>query len=205
MYPGVGFPVPIDVERVHNRQQVRLQRPPVRPAQFACQHQVAQQLVEAAHRRHTHITTGQLHVSHDAWQAFLERYRGEYGQPRKRLHASAVQTMMRYHWPGNVRELENTIHRVILMTEDDVIGADDLNLVNQGGTWSAGVPRDAMSLGPFRMAKEQAIAQFERDYLCDLLACAQGNVSLAARMAGKERRTLGRLLKKHGLDPHQFM
>ncbi len=138
-------------------------------------------------------------------QHFLERYRGEYGQPRKRLHASAVQTMMRYHWPGNVRELENTIHRVILMTEDDVIGADDLNLVNQGGTWSAGVPRDAMSLGPFRMAKEQAIAQFERDYLCDLLACAQGNVSLAARMAGKERRTLGRLLKKHGLDPHQFM
>jgi hypothetical protein len=32
----------------------------------------------------------------------------------------------------------------------------------------------------------------------------RGNVNRAARTAGKERRDLGKLLKRHGLDPRQF-
>jgi DNA-binding NtrC family response regulator len=46
-----------------------------------------------------------------------------------------------------------------------------------------------------------AIRTFERRYLVRLIGAAAGNVSAASRIAGTERRTLGRLLSKHGIDP----
>jgi DNA-binding NtrC family response regulator len=51
----------------------------------------------------------------------------------------------------------------------------------------------------FHHAKAKAVETFERDYLASLLNIAGGNVSLAAKLAGKERRSLGKLLKKYGL------
>jgi two-component system, NtrC family, response regulator GlrR len=44
-----------------------------------------------------------------------------------------------------------------------------------------------------------AVESFKRDYLASSLDLAGGNVSLAAKLAGKERRSLGKLLKKCGL------
>jgi DNA-binding NtrC family response regulator len=57
---------------------------------------------------------------------------------------------------------------------------------------SASVPR-------YNDARACAISNFEQDYLRRLMAAAAGNVTRAAGMAGKERRTLGRLLKKYGI------
>ena len=55
-------------------------------------------------------------------------------------------------------------------------------------------------MGGFAEAKARVIEAFERDYLTRLLAQSGGNVTLAARRAGKERRAFGKLLKKHGID-----
>jgi transcriptional regulator of acetoin/glycerol metabolism len=41
------------------------------------------------------------------------------------------------------------------------------------------------------------IADFEKRYLTELLRVHQGNVTHAAQQAGKDRRALGRLIKKH--------
>ena len=48
------------------------------------------------------------------------------------------------------------------------------------------------------------MADFEIQYLRQLLVGTGGNVSEAARRAGKERRVFGRLLKKHGIDRSQY-
>ena len=53
---------------------------------------------------------------------------------------------------------------------------------------------------PFKEAKEQ----FERNYIAGLLSRAQGNISRAAKMAGKYRGDIYSLLKKHALDPTLF-
>ena len=57
----------------------------------------------------------------------------------------------------------------------------------------------------FREAKAHAIAEFERHYLNALLARARGNLSLAARLSGKERSRLCKMIKKHGLDRKHFV
>jgi DNA-binding NtrC family response regulator len=55
-------------------------------------------------------------------------------------------------------------------------------------------------LRAYHEARERAMAAFERQYLERLMLAAGGNVTHAARLAGKERRSLGKLLKKHGMD-----
>jgi DNA-binding NtrC family response regulator len=56
----------------------------------------------------------------------------------------------------------------------------------------------------FGIAKRNAIARFEREYLTQLMTEHSGNITQAANAAGKERRDLGKLLKKHRLDPSEF-
>jgi DNA-binding NtrC family response regulator len=45
---------------------------------------------------------------------------------------------------------------------------------------------------------------FERSYLTGLMERCSGNVTQAARVAGKERRDFGRLLKKHRIMPKAY-
>ncbi|MGC3984325.1 MAG: hypothetical protein QM777_06110 [Pseudorhodoferax sp.] len=55
------------------------------------------------------------------------------------------------------------------------------------------------ALRSFHDAREESLLQFERDTCRTSCSGTQGNVTHAARLAGKERRALGKLLKKHGL------
>ena len=87
-------------------------------------------------------------------------------------------------------------------------GADSLTCIDEldvtlgsAPTWAA----DPDATQPdFKGAKAIAVAQFERTYLRDLLIRTNGNVSLAARLARKDRSALKRLVKKHGIAPHRF-
>ena len=57
----------------------------------------------------------------------------------------------------------------------------------------------------FQEAKASAIARFERAYIVELLARTRGNISQAARISGKERSRLGKLVKKYGLERTSFV
>jgi two-component system response regulator GlrR len=54
------------------------------------------------------------------------------------------------------------------------------------------------------MAFKDAKTEFERQYLIHLMEITEGNVSQAAKLAGKYRADLYELLKKHDLDPEGF-
>ncbi|MCZ7683816.1 MAG: hypothetical protein M5U28_35650 [Sandaracinaceae bacterium] len=55
-----------------------------------------------------------------------------------------------------------------------------------------------MSL-PYKQARKEAMSEFEREYLAQLLERAGGNVSQAARDAGLDRSYLFSLLRRSGL------
>jgi two-component system, NtrC family, response regulator GlrR len=146
---------------------------------------------------------------------FIELYRERYGFAPKTLDPECWDWMMRYDWPGNIRELESAIHRGMLLSEGDTIvleptehGAEHEHASAQASlpaepcTQRNDVPRQApaMVFPDFKTAKASAIAEFEREYLSNLLEQTKGNVSAAARIAHKERRSLGKLIKKLGID-----
>ena len=91
-----------------------------------------------------------------------------------------------------VRELENLIQREFLLASNGVIEIPD-----PGGSAPTDDERDATER--FSVAKARAVARFERAYMMALLARTQGNLSLAARLSGKDRSDIGRLARKHRL------
>jgi len=57
----------------------------------------------------------------------------------------------------------------------------------------------------FKEIKSQFIADFEKRYLCWLMSETNGNVTRAALRVGKERRALGKLLKKYNIDKTRYI
>ena len=98
---------------------------------------------------------------------------------------------MSYSFPGNVRELENIIEYVVAMTTHVVIDEDLVPMQK---------PIEQDKLKPLKDAK----SEFEKNYVSKVLLLAGGNVSQAAKMAGKYRSDFYDLLKKHDLNILDF-
>lgn len=134
---------------------------------------------------------------------FLQRH-APANKKTLKLSPGACAALLSWDWPGNVRELESAIVRGIHLCRTDSIEVQDLGLQSNIGKPSAAAPPMSSKLHSFRAMKGEIIKVFEKEYLARLMSEHQGNVSQAARAAGKERRDLGKLLKKHGLDPKSF-
>ena len=123
---------------------------------------------------------------------FLEKYAGKMNKKIKTITPQALQKIMLYSWPGNVRELENIIECAAVMARDDVINEDLIVL-----------PTQKMDESAFKSFKESK-QDFERSYLIELMKISRGNVSQAAKLAGKYRADLYDLLEKYNLNPLEF-
>jgi two-component system response regulator GlrR len=127
---------------------------------------------------------------------FVRRFAAQVGSPVKDLSVSARERLVRHEWPGNVRELEHAIERAVVFAGAPIIEADHLVL--------DGPEPEVADAGSFKRAKARTIANFERSYIEGLLAAHRGNISHAARRAGKNRRAFWELIRKHGVDAEHF-
>jgi two-component system response regulator GlrR len=124
---------------------------------------------------------------------FLQKYAREMDRSISGFTPAALKKMMAYDWPGNVRELENTIECAVAMSDQSRIEADAI-LRN---------PRQT-SLDDHLQSFKDAKEAFERRYLVHLLKLTSGNISQAAKLAGKYRADLYALLKKYDLNPTDY-
>ncbi len=104
-----------------------------------------------------------------------------------------------YPWPGNIRELENVVQRAVTLAHNDWISLADLPAHFHHET---NPPKN----GKLTLveAKQMAIQQIEREYLLEMLARYQGNVTKIAADSGMTRRNLHRLLNRHQLKAHEW-
>jgi two-component system response regulator GlrR len=122
---------------------------------------------------------------------FLERLVARYGRRRLGFSPEAMELLVSASWPGNVRQLLNVVEQSVALTATDVVPA---SLVRQ-----AIDSRDS-TLTPL----DEARRAFERDYLVRILKITSGNVTQAARLAGRNRTEFYRLLERHALEPAMF-
>jgi DNA-binding NtrC family response regulator len=132
---------------------------------------------------------------------FLARFAARYGGRPAQLESDGESWLERQPWPGNVRELENRLHRAHVLATRGRIGVAELDPSGEGVT---GAARAAPQPEGLREARARERRAFEDRYLRGLIAETGGNVSEAARRAGTERRAMGRLLKRYGIEKGRF-
>jgi len=109
----------------------------------------------------------------------------------KGFSPESMQVLIDAAWPGNVRQLYNVVEHAVTMTTSPIIAPDLLH---------AAVKRQKKKIVPLAEAK----AQFEQQYLIQLLQTTRGNVSQAAKIAHRNRTDFYKLLNRHHIVPALF-
>jgi two-component system, NtrC family, response regulator GlrR len=119
---------------------------------------------------------------------FLDKYSSEFKKRIVSIEPDALLMLQRNMWRGNIRELENVIERAVLLCEGDTITIFDLKLADT----QTGKQEESL-----RTAKARVVADFEKSYIQDVLKIHRGNITQAAKTAGKNRRAFFELIRKY--------
>ncbi len=121
-------------------------------------------------------------------KAFLTRFAKEMNPKVRGFASDALAAIDSWAWPGNVRELENRVKRAVIMSDEKLVSAADLDLTEPD--------EELVSALNLKSAREKA----DRKVIRHALARSEGNISSTAKMLGISRPTLYDLLKQYDLQ-----
>lgn len=140
------------------------------------------------------------------------------GMPAKKFTDDAMAMLSRHAWPGNVRELENLIWRLVVLIDDPVIEAGDIqpvlaNLRTQPAAAEAGsnlqgdaqrhIKRYFSAHGdalPPAGVYHRILAEVEKPLIEETLKITRGNQLRAADILGLNRNTLRKKIRELEID-----
>jgi Nif-specific regulatory protein len=134
---------------------------------------------------------------------FLKKFAEEHERGVTGFSAESREMILGYSWPGNVRELRNAVNRAVILAESEIIQAEELPIPMQASTTSSQAP-EGQALN-FNAAKQRAIENFEREFLCRVLGETHGNISAAARLAGMYKKNFIQKMQQYGIKREDFV
>ncbi len=123
---------------------------------------------------------------------FFQIFKQRHGKNELTLPPSLISLFSEYAWPGNVRELENTIERVVVLSQTDQISRADLPEFLQA-------PRPVESANIPSHMEGMDLDSVEKELIVDALRKSDGNQTRAAESLGISRKTLIYRIAKHGI------
>ncbi len=128
---------------------------------------------------------------------FLKIYSNREKKVVHGFSSDCIQKMMRYNWPGNVRELQNIVESAVVLTTHKTIHGDDIMLPKDSiPSEDSASPSSPQSFRPYREAKNE----FEKSYLIRALEIAEGNISLASKISGIDRKGFYNFITKYQVN-----
>lgn len=121
-------------------------------------------------------------------QHFAGIYGIKYFKPDTNFHNSALEKLRTYHFPGNVRELQYTIERAVIMSEGNLLQANDLLFSPIETT----APEQAE-------ADDLKLSTIEKNTILRVIEKNNGNITKAAKELGLTRTALYRRLSKYDI------
>jgi len=142
---------------------------------------------------------------------FIKKICKDLGVETKRLEPGVLDLFARYNWPGNIRELEATLHRAIVMSNDETITRNDFyGLFSELGAalaTTSPLPMPTSLLNPMVSKMEitsdvynEVMTSVERQLVERALEMSGGRFREAARRLGMARNTLKLKMQKLKID-----
>jgi DNA-binding NtrC family response regulator len=129
---------------------------------------------------------------------FITTKSKQIGMAEKRISPEAVDALLRYPWPGNVREIENVIERILVLSDHEPIGLDDLpEHVRVGRVETSSIQQQVLRR---EKSLTDAVDEFERDIIRAALQHVEFNQTRAADLLGTTRRILKYRMDKLGIQ-----
>lgn len=143
-------------------------------------------------------------------QFFLKRICEREGIEEKKFTSQAIKALLNYPWPGNIRELENFVERVVILSENNIIGIEDLSLSTLSSKLQI---RESLTEDKDMLIKYLSLPQISEDgielnkllkeievyYLKKALELSKGVKTKAAKLLRLNRTTFIEKLKKYNL------
>ena len=131
---------------------------------------------------------------------FINKFNVENNKTVKGINKEALEFLMQYEWPGNVRELENLIERVIALTSNEYIPANELPYSFKNIPKINGLKESVLD---GKVSFLQAEEEFEKEVILDALKRTNYIQSHAAEILGISRRILKYKMDKLGINQNR--
>lgn len=115
---------------------------------------------------------------------FLKIYSNKYRKTCTKISDSGIHKLTEYQWPGNVRELQHGIEKAVILSDKNVLTADDFFFNPSTST---------------NTIFEGTIEEMERKMISKVLQESSSNLSAAAQQLGITRQTLYNKMKRYKL------
>ncbi len=130
---------------------------------------------------------------------FLEKHNQQRPMQTCRITEEAMVHLWEYDWPGNVRELENLVERMVILSEDGVVGVENLPSNVRSFISDKKIPRPTLTEKGIDL--NQAVEEFEYRLIDEALRRTKGNKQAAAKLLGLKRTTLVAKLRRKSENP----
>ena len=122
---------------------------------------------------------------------FVDVYARKYNKAGSRLSQASEAALLDHDWPGNVRALRHAVERAVIMSNDEILSPEDLQLSHPG---AGKAPGPAAAIPTILNLDEM-----EKDAIERALRKHGFNISRAASELGLTRASLYRRMEKHGI------
>ena len=123
-------------------------------------------------------------------ESYLPRIAARLKQPVPEMSQAALRRLTKQPWPGNVRELLNVLEKTLVFCRDEVIGENDLVLVDH----------PEPHVDPSTLSLKKAMSALEDAYIRKALSATGGNRTQAAKILEISLRSLIYKIKDYGIE-----
>jgi len=131
---------------------------------------------------------------------FLGLFAARYKREKKNVSRDALRRLQAYGWPGNVRQLEHVLLNAWVMSEDQELLAEDLELPDGFRSAEDRAQAAAPAARPVKKGTASQHRRDEREVILEALRSCNWNRVKAAELSGIPRRTFYRRLREYGIQ-----